>query len=58
MFQLGNMNYTEVEFQFSKKFDSYTLFQLVRTQDFRVSGVYKPKAKKTCPVDLGHSMGS
>ncbi len=48
----------EIEFYFSKKFDGYSLFQSVRVQDFRVLEVYKPKVKKTCPVDLRHSIGS
>ncbi len=47
-----------MEFWFSKKFDNYSLLQAVGAQDFRVSGVYKLKAKKTYPVDLGHSTGS
>ncbi len=58
MFQLSDMDHTEIEFHFSKKFDGYLLFQLVRVQDFRVSGVYKLKVKKIYPVDLGHSTGS
>ncbi len=58
MFQPGDMDCTEMEFQFSKKFDNYSLLQVVGAQDFRVLGVYKPKAKKTCPVDLGHLTGS
>ncbi len=58
MFQPGNIDYMEMEFQFSKKFDGYSLFQSVETQDFRVLGVYKLKVKKTYLVDLGHSMGS
>ncbi len=52
------MDHTEIEFHFSKKFDGYSLFQSVGVQDFRVSGVYKPKVKKICPVDLRHSIGS
>ncbi len=47
-----------MEFWFSKKFDNYSLLQAVGAQDFRVSGVYKLKAKKTHPVDLRHSTGS
>ncbi len=58
MFQPGDIDCTEMEFWFSKKFDNYSLLQVVRVQNFRVSGVYKPKAKKTRSVDLGHSMGS
>ncbi len=58
MFQPSDIDSMETEFHFSRKFDGYSLFQLVRVQDFRVSGVYKPKVKKTCPVDLRHSTGS
>ncbi len=58
MFQPSDTDRTEMEFHFSKKFDGYLLFQLVRVQDFRVLGVYKPKAKKMHPVDLRYSTGS
>ncbi len=52
------MDYTEIEFYFSKKFDSYSLCRSVRAYNFRVLGIYKLKVKKTHLVDLGHSMGS
>ncbi len=58
MFLLGDIDHTEMEFQFSKKFNSYSLFQSVRTQDFRVLRVYKLKAEKIHLVDLRHSMES
>ncbi len=58
MFQLGNIDYMELEFQFSKKFDNYSLLQSVRVLDFRVLEVYKLKVKKTHPVDLRHLIES
>ncbi len=58
MFQLSDMDHMEMEFHFSKKFNGYSLFQLVRVQDFRVLRVYKLKAKKTYLVNLGHSIES
>ncbi len=58
MFQPSDTDRIEIEFCFSKKFDGYSLFQSVRVQDFRVSGVYKLKVKKTHPVDRRHSTGS